>query len=181
MCLEGTTSSEVNDALGMTLLRMADKSPPAAGTADRQVVSGIGQAGCLVGQKKYDEAKTQIASLTSKYPQFPNIHYASGLLLLDTGDTSNKAIPATMVSIWFLLAVGELLVVNRSPDFAAMSSKRILEGTTWATAGGWKNAMLMSAALMATARRYFRQKHPRIDTRALDSTPSNAQVRLPRR
>jgi tetratricopeptide (TPR) repeat protein len=86
MCLEGTTSSEVNDALGMTLLRMADKSPPAAGTTDRQVVSGIGQAGCLVGQKKYDEASAQIASLTSHYPQFPNIHYASGLLLLDTGD-----------------------------------------------------------------------------------------------
>ena len=88
ICLEGTTSSEVNDALGMTLLRLTDTSPPAAGTADRQIVSAIGQAGCLVGQKKYDEAKAQVASLTAQYPQFPNIHYASGLLLLDTGDTA---------------------------------------------------------------------------------------------
>ena len=86
MCLEGITSNEVNDALGMTLLRITDKSPPATGSADIQIVSGIGQAGCLVGQKKYDEAKLLVASLTTQYPQFPNIHYASGLLLLDTGD-----------------------------------------------------------------------------------------------
>ena len=47
LCLEGTTGAEVNDALGMTLLRMSAKAPPGVGTPDRKVVAGIGQAGCL--------------------------------------------------------------------------------------------------------------------------------------
>ncbi len=87
LCLEGTRGTEVDDALGMTLLRVTAKTPPADGTVDRQVIAGIGHAGCLVGQKKYDEAKTLLDAVTTQYPQFPNIHYASGLLLLDTGDT----------------------------------------------------------------------------------------------
>lgn len=86
-CLEGTKGSEVDDTLGMTLLRMTAKTTPAAGTPDRKVVDGIGEAGCLGGHKNYDEAKTIVAALTAEYPKFPNIHYASGLLLLDTGDT----------------------------------------------------------------------------------------------
>lgn len=86
LCLEGTTGPEVNDALGMTLLRITARTLPATGSPDRKVVAGIGQAGCLVGQKKYEEAKPLLDSLTTEYPQFPNIHYASGLILLDTRD-----------------------------------------------------------------------------------------------
>jgi predicted Zn-dependent protease len=88
LCLEGTSGSQIDDALGMTLLRLTAKTPPANGTPDRKLVAEVGHAGCLVGQKKYDDAKELIASLTAEYPQFPNVHYASGLLLLDTGDTN---------------------------------------------------------------------------------------------
>ena len=87
LCLEGTTGAEVNNTLGMTLLRMTARTPPSTAGPDGQVVAGIGQAGCLVGQKKYDEAKAILNSLATEYPQFPNVHYASGLLLLDAGDT----------------------------------------------------------------------------------------------
>jgi tetratricopeptide (TPR) repeat protein len=87
LCLEGTMSPEIDSTLGMTLLRMTAKAPPVAGTPDGSVVSGIGHAGCLVGQKKYEDAKTILNALNTQYPQFPNIHYASGLLLLDTGET----------------------------------------------------------------------------------------------
>ncbi len=87
LCLEGTMSPESDSALGMTLLRMTAKTSPAAGTPDGGVISGIGHAGCLVGQKKYDEAKAILNQLTTGYAKFPNVHYASGLLLLDTGDT----------------------------------------------------------------------------------------------
>jgi tetratricopeptide (TPR) repeat protein len=88
LCLEGTKGTEIDDAQGMTLLRMTAKMPPASGTSDRKLVTELGHAGCLVGQKNYDEAKQLIASVTAEYPQFPNVHYASGLLLLDTGDTN---------------------------------------------------------------------------------------------
>jgi tetratricopeptide (TPR) repeat protein len=87
MCLEGTVSPEIEDTLGMTLLRLNGKAPPETGNTARNVVTGIGKAGCLVGQKKYEQAKSLITSLVMQYPQFPNIHYASGLLLLGTGDT----------------------------------------------------------------------------------------------
>ena len=84
LCLEGTTSPEIDSTLGMSLLRMAAKAPSA--TPDDTLIEGIGHAGCLVGQKKYEDAKTILGPLTSQYSQFPNVHYAAGLLLLDTGD-----------------------------------------------------------------------------------------------
>jgi tetratricopeptide (TPR) repeat protein len=87
LCLEGTTGPEIDSALGMTLLRMTAKTLPAAESPDSRAVSGIGHAGCLVGQKKYEDAKTVLNTLNTQYPQLPNLHYASGLLLLDTGDT----------------------------------------------------------------------------------------------
>ena len=87
LCLEGTTSPEIDSALGMTLLRMTRKTPPTAGTPDSSIVDGIGHAGCLVGQKKYEDAKTILNALNTQYPQFPLIHYGSGLLILETGDT----------------------------------------------------------------------------------------------
>jgi protein O-GlcNAc transferase len=89
LCLEGTTDPEIDGTLGMTLLRVTAKTPPAAGTYDGSVVSGIGHAGCLAGQKKYQEAKTILDPLTNQYSQFSNVHYAAGLLLLDAGDTDS--------------------------------------------------------------------------------------------
>jgi len=89
LCLEGTTSREIDQTLGMTLLRMTAKTPPVAGTADENVVVGMGHAGCLVGQKKYEEAKAILGPLTNQYPQFPNVHYGAGLLLLDIGDVDS--------------------------------------------------------------------------------------------
>jgi tetratricopeptide (TPR) repeat protein len=86
LCLEGTSTPEIDSALGMTLLRMTSKTPPAGGTPDASVVAGIGHAGCLVGQKKYEDAKAILHRLNTQFSQFPNVHYASGLLLLDTGD-----------------------------------------------------------------------------------------------
>ncbi len=89
LCLEGTMSPEIDSTLGMTLLRMTAKTPPAAGTPDDTIVASIGHAGCLVGQKKYEDAKTILGPLTNQYSQFPNVHYAAGLLLLDIGDVDS--------------------------------------------------------------------------------------------
>src|SRR5947209_65297 len=42
---------------------------------------------------------------------------------------SSNPTPATMVSIWFLLGVGELRVMKFTPAFAAMFSNRIVVGS----------------------------------------------------
>lgn len=88
LCLRGVQEDETAAVLGMTLLRMTDRTPPAAGTREANVVLGIGRAECLAGQKKYDEARAAFEATVNENPAFPNIHYAYGLFLLGIFDVN---------------------------------------------------------------------------------------------
>ena len=89
LCLQGVQNDEIANALGMTLLRSAAKGPPAQGAADANVVISIGRAECLAGQKKYDEARPGFEEVVKENPDYPNIHYAYGLFLLEARDLAN--------------------------------------------------------------------------------------------
>jgi len=88
MCLQGLQSDEVASALGMTLLRQRNKSPAAPGSADAdaEVVTRVGRAGCLAGQKKFDEGRKDFGAVVAQYPRYPRIHYAFGLFLVEASD-----------------------------------------------------------------------------------------------
>jgi tetratricopeptide (TPR) repeat protein len=86
LCLQGGDGGEVASVLGMTMLRMKSKTPPAPGTADADVVKSIGEAECLAGQKKYEEANPRFEEVVKAHPKYPNIHYAYGLYLLEVRD-----------------------------------------------------------------------------------------------
>jgi tetratricopeptide (TPR) repeat protein len=86
VCLRGGEGNELSAALGMTMLRMADRTAPRAETNAGKVVLGVGRAECLAGQKKYDEARRAFEGLVRENPQFPNIHYAFGLFLMEIRD-----------------------------------------------------------------------------------------------
>lgn len=86
LCLQGVQNDHLATALGMTLLRLTTKEPPAQGSADADIVARIGRAECLAGQKKYDEAKPGFEAVVSENPNYPNIHYAYGLFLLQARD-----------------------------------------------------------------------------------------------
>ncbi len=86
LCLEGVQSDEVETILGMVWLRMTTSKPPATRSLDADVVSRVGRTACLAGQRKYDEAGADITALVHKYPDFPNIHYARGMFLLEAHD-----------------------------------------------------------------------------------------------
>ena len=86
LCLQGVQSDELAVTLGMVLLRMRGKEPPATGSEVATVVSGVGHAGCLAGQKSFDAARKEMSALVSAHPEFPNIHYALGILLLEASD-----------------------------------------------------------------------------------------------
>ncbi len=88
LCLQGVQNDEIANALGMTLLRSDAKRPPAQGTADAAVVVSIGRAECLAGQKKYDEARPGFEQVVQENPNYPNIHYAFGLFLLEASDVA---------------------------------------------------------------------------------------------
>ncbi|GAC1439022.1 MAG: hypothetical protein NVS1B11_33590 [Terriglobales bacterium] len=86
LCLRGAQNDEVANILGMTMLRLTTKNPPPQGSVDAEVVVRIGRAECLAGQKKYDEARPYFDEVVKENPNYPNIHYAYGLFLLEVRD-----------------------------------------------------------------------------------------------
>ena len=89
LCLQGGQGDEVASALGMTLLCLTARNPPAQGSADADIVVRIGRAECLAGQKKYEEARPGFEQVVKENPNYPNIHYAYGLFLLESRDLAN--------------------------------------------------------------------------------------------
>ena len=90
LCLQAGPSDKAATILGMTMLRMSTKEPPPAGSADADVVMHVGNAECLAGQKKYDDAKPGFERAVTENPQYPNIHYAYGLFLLELRDVAGS-------------------------------------------------------------------------------------------
>jgi tetratricopeptide (TPR) repeat protein len=88
LCLQGVQSNEIANTLGMVLLRSPEKTAPAAGSPDAAVVGLAGRAECLAGQHKYDEARAIFAPLVERHPDYPNLHYAYGMFLLEARDTT---------------------------------------------------------------------------------------------
>jgi tetratricopeptide (TPR) repeat protein len=86
MCLEGIRSDDINRTLGMVMLRMPNKNPPQAPPYS-DVVIRIGRAECAAGQKDYEQARKDFAALVQQNPDYPNIHYAFGVFLLEARDT----------------------------------------------------------------------------------------------
>jgi tetratricopeptide (TPR) repeat protein len=82
----GVQSEELTKDLGMAALRMLPKNLPSAGTQGEEVVRRVGSAEQLAAAKKFDEAKEAYAKLVSEYPEYPNLHYARGRMLLMLGD-----------------------------------------------------------------------------------------------
>jgi tetratricopeptide (TPR) repeat protein len=88
LCLQAGPSDAAANALGMAMLRMNAKQPPEAGSAQADVVLRVGRAECLAGQKKYDEARPGFEAVVKENPNYPNIHYAFGLFLLELRDVT---------------------------------------------------------------------------------------------
>jgi tetratricopeptide (TPR) repeat protein len=86
LCLQGGQGDEIASALGMTLLRLTTKNPPPPASVDADIVVRLGRAGCLAGQKKYEEARPGFDDVVKQNPDYPNIHYAYGLFLLEARD-----------------------------------------------------------------------------------------------
>jgi tetratricopeptide (TPR) repeat protein len=86
LCLQGVESNEIFSTLGLVLLRRKDSHPPAASSEEAGMVSGIGRSGCLAGQKKYEDARQILDALVKQHPNYPNIHYALGMFLLEAHD-----------------------------------------------------------------------------------------------
>lgn len=83
----GVRSNELVTALGLAVLLINPKDAPPQGTPGATVVEGAGRAEALLVNKDYDQAKQAYVQLTSEYPDYPNLHFAYGRLLLETNET----------------------------------------------------------------------------------------------
>ena len=83
----GVRSKELINALGLAVLLVTPKDAPPEGTPGATVVERAGQAEALLAAKNYDQAKQVYVQLTAEYPDYPNLHFAFGTLLLETNET----------------------------------------------------------------------------------------------
>ncbi len=86
LCLERVNDDEVAGTLGLVLLRMPNRKLP-ENAPDSDVLSRIGRAECLAARKNYEQARKDFEAIVEQYPQYPNIHYAFGMFLLEAQDT----------------------------------------------------------------------------------------------
>src|SRR5205823_6708482 len=84
---DGVQTGELMTALGMAALLIPPADLPAEGAPERDVINRVGKAEALAAQKNFDPAKQAFAPLVNGYPEYPNLHFAFGRLLLEMHET----------------------------------------------------------------------------------------------
>jgi tetratricopeptide (TPR) repeat protein len=80
-------TKELIIALGLAALLVRPQDAPPEGTPGAAVVEGAGDAELLLGAKSFEQAKQRYSQLTGEFPDYPNLHFAFGRLLLETNET----------------------------------------------------------------------------------------------
>jgi tetratricopeptide (TPR) repeat protein len=84
---EQVRSKELNIALGQAALLIGPENTPAQNADDGNVLERVGEAEALSATKHFDEAKKIYTGLTSQFPNYPNLHFAYGRMLLESHET----------------------------------------------------------------------------------------------
>jgi tetratricopeptide (TPR) repeat protein len=79
-------TKELINGLGLAALLIKSQQAPAEGTPGATVVERAGEAEALLIANEFDRAKQQYADLAAEFPDYPNVHFAFGRLLLETHD-----------------------------------------------------------------------------------------------
>jgi tetratricopeptide (TPR) repeat protein len=87
LAVDRVITKEVTRALGLAALLLTPKGSPPEGTPGADVVERAGEAEVLLDSNEFDQAKQKYAQLTGEFPDYPNLHFAFGRLLLETHDT----------------------------------------------------------------------------------------------
>lgn len=85
LCLQGVANDQIASTLGMVMLRIPDRNMPHA-APDSDILRAVGNAECLAGQKNYEQARQAFAAILQQHPEYPNLHYAYGMFLLEARD-----------------------------------------------------------------------------------------------
>ena len=85
LCIQGVRSEEVVTALGLSFLRLRTRSLEQA-PQPSEIVTLVGRGACLAGEKKFDDARKEMQAAVDKDPNYPRVHFAFGLMLVDASD-----------------------------------------------------------------------------------------------
>jgi tetratricopeptide (TPR) repeat protein len=87
LAVDRVRTKELTVGLGLAALLLTPREAPPEGTPGADVVERAGEAEVLLDSNEFDQAKQKYAQLTSEFPDYPNLHFAFGRLLLETHDT----------------------------------------------------------------------------------------------
>jgi len=87
LAVDRVRTKELTVGLGLAALLLTPRESPPEGTPGADVVERAGEAEVLLDFNEFDQAKQKYAQLTSEFPDYPNLHFAFGRLLLETHDT----------------------------------------------------------------------------------------------
>jgi len=82
-------TKELINGLGLAALLIKPQQAPAEGTPSAVVTERAGEAEALLIANDFDRAKQQYAQLIDEFPDYPNLHFAYGRLLLETHDNDD--------------------------------------------------------------------------------------------
>jgi len=82
-------TNELITGLGLAALLIKSQQAPAEGTPGAVVVERAGEAEALLIANDFDRAKRQYGQLVDEFPEYPNLHFAFGRLLLQTHDNDD--------------------------------------------------------------------------------------------
>jgi tetratricopeptide (TPR) repeat protein len=80
------TTPELITALGLAVLLVTPQDAPPQGTPGATVIERAGEAEALLAARDFELAKKRYAELTSEFPDYPNLHFAFGRLLLEMNE-----------------------------------------------------------------------------------------------
>jgi tetratricopeptide (TPR) repeat protein len=84
---DGIRTGELITALGLAALLVTPQEAPPESTDGAGVVERAGEAEALLAANDFDQAKQKYAELISEFPDYPNLHFAFGRLLLERHET----------------------------------------------------------------------------------------------
>jgi tetratricopeptide (TPR) repeat protein len=129
---DGIHTKELIAALGLAALLVPPQEAPPEGTDGAAVIDRAGEAEAALASNDFDQARQKYAELVSEFPNYPNLHFAFGRLLLERHETDEaieqfqlelKRDPANVNSLLEIAAVRYLVDSQDGLPYAQQAVK----------------------------------------------------------
>ena len=77
-------TKEITTGLGLAALLMKPQNSPPEDTPGGSVVEKVGEAEVLLAGNEFEQAKQKYVQVTGEFPDYPNLHFAFGRMLMET-------------------------------------------------------------------------------------------------